>query len=67
MIFVHFNSIFFIILAINKSTMKLLLAILLAPLFLFSQDYPQETFQSPLGIPLDLSGSFGELRSNHFH
>lgn len=47
--------------------MKLLLAILLAPLFVFSQDYPQETFQSPLGIPLDLSGSFGELRSNHFH
>ena len=47
--------------------MKLLLAILLAPLFLFSQDYPQETFQSPLGIPLDLSGYFGELRSNHFH
>ena len=47
--------------------MKLLLAILLAPLFIFSQDYPQETFQSPLGIPLDLSGSFGELRSNHFH
>lgn len=47
--------------------MKLLLAILLAPLFLFSQDYPQDTFQSPLGIPLDLSGSFGELRSNHFH
>jgi murein DD-endopeptidase MepM/ murein hydrolase activator NlpD len=47
--------------------MKFLLAILLAPLFVFSQDYPQETFQSPLGIPLDLSGSFGELRSNHFH
>jgi murein DD-endopeptidase MepM/ murein hydrolase activator NlpD len=47
--------------------MKLLFAILLAPLFLFSQDYPQETFQSPLEIPLDLSGSFGELRSNHFH
>ena len=47
--------------------MKFLLAILLAPLFVYSQDYPQETFQSPLGIPLDLSGSFGELRSNHFH
>lgn len=47
--------------------MKFLLAILLAPLFVFSQDYPQESFQSPLGIPLDLSGSFGELRSNHFH
>lgn len=24
-------------------------------------------FRSPLGIPLFLSGSFGELRSNHFH
>lgn len=47
--------------------MKLVLAILLAPLFIFSQDYPQEAFQSPLGIPLDVSGSFGELRSNHFH
>jgi len=47
--------------------MKFLFAILLLPLSVFSQDYPQETFQSPLGIPLDLSGSFGELRSNHFH
>lgn len=28
-----------------------------------SQDY----FQSPLEIPLILSGTFGELRSNHFH
>ena len=47
--------------------MKFLFAILLLPLSVFSQDYPQETFQSPLGIQLDLSGSFGELRSNHFH
>lgn len=29
--------------------------------------YPKDYFQSPLGIPLQLSGSFGELRSNHFH
>lgn len=30
-------------------------------------NYPQDYFGSPLEIPLILSGSFGELRSNHFH
>lgn len=34
---------------------------------MFGQEYPQDYFQSPLDIPIDLSGSFGELRSNHFH
>lgn len=29
--------------------------------------YPKEDFISPLPIPLILSGTFGELRSNHFH
>ncbi|WP_130736707.1 M23 family metallopeptidase [Flavobacterium sp. J27] len=29
-------------------------------------NYPNQ-FISPLDIPIDLSGSFGELRSNHFH
>ena len=29
--------------------------------------YPQNIFSSPLDIPLILSGTFGELRSNHFH
>lgn len=34
----------------------------------FSQaDYPQNYFRSPLDIPLVLSGTFGELRGNHFH
>lgn len=28
---------------------------------------PQDYFQSPVEIPLILSGTFGELRSNHFH
>lgn len=42
-------------------------------LFIFSQiltaqeKYPQNVFQSPLEIPLILAGTFGELRSNHFH
>ncbi|WP_375324979.1 M23 family metallopeptidase [Flagellimonas sp. GZD32] len=30
-------------------------------------EYPKESFQSPLEIPLVLAGTFGELRSNHFH
>lgn len=29
--------------------------------------YPKDYFRSPLDIPLQLSGNFGELRSNHFH
>ena len=29
--------------------------------------YPQDYFINPLKIPLILSGTFGELRSNHFH
>jgi murein DD-endopeptidase MepM/ murein hydrolase activator NlpD len=29
--------------------------------------YPKDYFRSPLDIPLNLSGTFGELRSNHFH
>lgn len=30
-------------------------------------EVPADYFSSPLEIPLILSGSFGELRSNHFH
>ncbi|MBN4082934.1 M23 family metallopeptidase [bacterium AH-315-A23] len=29
--------------------------------------YPDNYFQNPLDIPLILSGTFGELRTNHFH
>lgn len=31
------------------------------------ENYPKEAFGSPMGIPLILAGTFGELRSNHFH
>ncbi|MBP6182166.1 M23 family metallopeptidase [Flavobacterium sp.] len=35
---------------------------------LFAQvDYPKDYFSSPLDIPMQLSGNFGELRPNHFH
>ena len=33
----------------------------------FAQNHPIDYFQAPLDIPLILSGTFGELRSNHFH
>lgn len=46
--------------------MKFLLFFLITS-FIFGQtNYPTD-FISPLSIPLDVSGSFGELRSNHFH
>tara|TARA_R110000868_G_scaffold119741_3_gene317688 strand:+ start:820 stop:2511 length:1692 start_codon:yes stop_codon:yes gene_type:complete len=31
------------------------------------ENYTQDAFRSPLDIPLVLAGTFGELRSNHFH
>jgi hypothetical protein len=46
----------------------LLLSLLLLHLLSYSQEkYPQNYFSDPLEIPILLSGSFGELRSNHFH
>lgn len=35
--------------------------------FYAQKNYPKDYFISPLEIPLHLSGSFGELRNNHFH
>lgn len=32
-----------------------------------SRTYPQDYFRNPLNIPMDASGTFGELRSTHFH
>lgn len=48
--------------------MKSYLFILLFSSFLFAQtEYPKDYFRSPLDIPMQLSGNFGELRPNHFH
>lgn len=30
-------------------------------------EYPKDYFRSPLDVPIVLAGTFGELRSNHFH
>ena len=48
--------------------MRFYLFILLFYGSLFAQtDYPKDYFRSPLDIPMQLSGNFGELRPNHFH
>jgi hypothetical protein len=45
-----------------------LLFLILVSKFVFSQTkYPQNYFIPPLEIPIALSGTFGELRSDHFH
>ena len=44
-----------------------LLCLLLVQPALTQQSFPENTFRSPLDIPLILAGTFGELRSNHFH
>jgi hypothetical protein len=41
--------------------------ILLSSVCYSQKKYPEKYFQSPLDIPLVLAGTFGELRSNHFH
>jgi hypothetical protein len=45
------------------------LALFFFPSLFYGQvkEYPTDYFRSPLEIPLNLSGSFGELRTNHFH
>jgi hypothetical protein len=48
--------------------MRFSLFILLFSGSIFAQnDYPKDYFRSPLDIPMQLSGNFGELRPNHFH
>ncbi|WP_104735956.1 M23 family metallopeptidase [Hanstruepera ponticola] len=47
---------------------KNLFLLFLISSFCFSQNpYPQDYFRAPLDITLIPSGTFGELRSNHFH
>jgi len=46
----------------------LLFFLLSSSSFVFTQDnYTTDYFINPLEIPLVLSGTFGEIRSNHFH
>jgi murein DD-endopeptidase MepM/ murein hydrolase activator NlpD len=48
--------------------MRFFVFIILFTNSIFSQNsYPKDYFRSPLDIPLSISGSYGELRGNHFH
>ena len=48
--------------------MKAIFLLLVIPIYLYPQsDYPQDYFRNPLDITPILSGTFAELRSNHFH
>jgi len=54
----------------NKYTLKqtFLSYFILATFVSFAQvKHPKDYFRNPLDIPSVLSGTFGELRSNHFH
>lgn len=46
---------------------SLSILLLLSTLGFTQNDLPQDYFVNPLDVPLVLSGTFGELRSNHFH
>ena len=47
--------------------MKIIIALILILNFNHIQSQEKNDFESPLKIPLILSGTFGELRPNHFH
>jgi hypothetical protein len=52
----------------SKKNIPFILLTLFVPIFLLAQNkYPTDYFIPPLDIDLKLAGTFGELRSNHFH
>src|SRR5690554_7684012 len=53
----------------NKLTLAFIFLLGISNLSAFSQTetYPQSYFRPPLDLAPQASGSFGELRSNHFH
>lgn len=50
-----------------KTFKTAVILILFCSLSIAQSKYPQDYFRNPLDIPLILSGTFGELRSSHFH
>jgi len=50
-----------------KMIKTLSLFIFVCNLSIAQTNYPQDYFRNPLDIPIVLSGTFGELRTNHFH
>ncbi|HTA83867.1 MAG TPA: M23 family metallopeptidase [Bacteroidia bacterium] len=50
-----------------KSIICTTIIVLLAINISAQDKYPQNYFRNPLDIPITLAGTFGEIRSNHFH
>jgi murein DD-endopeptidase MepM/ murein hydrolase activator NlpD len=50
-----------------KHLFTFILALLIIGSSFAQKEIPKDYFDNPLQIPLILAGSFGELRSNHFH
>lgn len=50
-----------------RNRLLLLLGLVLCLGFRGEERYPTDIFRAPVNTPLRLSGTFGELRSNHFH
>jgi hypothetical protein len=50
-----------------RKILLLFLTLLLATRLIGQTSYPQNYFINPLDIPITLAGTFGEVRSNHFH
>ena len=53
--------------AIMRKKIVLLLLLAISQKIASQAEYPKDYFINPLEIPMVLSGTFGELRSNHFH
>ncbi|TVR79910.1 MAG: M23 family metallopeptidase [Chitinophagaceae bacterium] len=54
----------------KKAALKLLFVLilfLLPGLLISGNNHPEDYFISPLKIPLEVTGTFAELRNNHFH
>ena len=51
------------------SIIFLFIQLIFCELYLKAQSptYPKEYFRNPMGIPIDLSANFGELRPSHWH
>ena len=50
-----------------RKILLLLNSLLIAAVSSAQTDPPRDFFINPMDIPLVLSGTFGELRTNHFH
>lgn len=52
---------------IDPMNRTLMLFLFCVQIIFAQKEIPTDYFDNPLKIPLELSGTFGELRSNHFH